>query len=217
MGELVRDEAVKIVRRIIDGQQHPLAIRLGKCRHAFLGGARRDVFLLELAVRLENDQRDLEREVVFQVGADVLIGAFRVARHTLEVLLDLGIVVNLEVVRRIDVPVETVVVNIVLAEIRNKWRLRRGKACPAEEEQGGKQGDGDQRASSRSTTRGQAHAHKQYLWTAIRRMTHSRRTGRSAVLRTVGDLTVTFRAPANGDPSRFPVFRLRLSSGHASR
>ena len=40
MGEFVRDEAVEIVRRIIDRQQHPLAIRLGKRRHAFLGGAR---------------------------------------------------------------------------------------------------------------------------------------------------------------------------------
>ena len=53
--------------------------RLGERADAFLRGARVDVLLLELAVRLEEDQRHLERQVVLQVGADLLIRAFGVA------------------------------------------------------------------------------------------------------------------------------------------
>src|SRR5262245_39482483 len=90
-------------------------------------------------------------------------------------LLDLRVVVDLEVVGGVDVPVEPVVVNVVLAEVRNKGRLRRGEACPTDDEQRDKHRDGDERASSRSTTRGQAHTHKHYLWTANSRMTQSRR------------------------------------------
>src|SRR5262249_49165614 len=155
-------------------QQHPLAVRFGKRRHPFLGCTWGDVFLLEFAVCLENDQRDLERQVVLQVGADMLVSAFRITGHPLEMLLDLRVVVDLEMVGGVDVPVERVVVNVVLAEVRNEGRLRRGEACPTDEEKRDKQRDGDQRASSRSTTRGQAHTHKHYLWTNAR-MTQSRR------------------------------------------
>src|SRR5262249_55038082 len=44
------------------------------------------------------------------------------------------------------------------------------------------------------------------------------RGGREArrSLRTDGDLTVTFRGPANADPGVYETFRLCLSSGHAS-
>ena len=68
--EFVRDRAVEQVGRLVERQQHPVARRLGERRHAFLGRARDDVLLLELGVRLEDDQRHLEREVVLQVRAD---------------------------------------------------------------------------------------------------------------------------------------------------
>ena len=85
-----------------------------------------DVLLLELAVRLEQDQRHLERQVVLEVGADLLVRALGVAGDALEVLLELGVVIDLEVVGRVDVPLELVVVDVVLAEVRHERRLRAG-------------------------------------------------------------------------------------------
>ena len=74
-------------------------------------GARRDVLLLELAVRLEDDERHALVEVVPQVRADLLIRALGVARDAREVLLVFRVVVNLEVVGLVDVPLELVVVD----------------------------------------------------------------------------------------------------------
>jgi len=56
---------------------------------------------------------------------DVLM---RVAGHALEMLLHLGVVINLEVIRRVDVPLERVVVDVVLPEVRDHRRLRRDDA-----------------------------------------------------------------------------------------
>ncbi len=73
----------------------------------------------------EQNQRHLEREVVLQLGADVLIRALGIAGDLLEVRLDLGVVVDLEVVGRVDLPLEVVVADLVLAEVRHKLGLRR--------------------------------------------------------------------------------------------
>ena len=83
--------------------------RFGKRADAFLGGAGNDVLLLEFAARLEEDQRDLVGEVVLQLRADVLVGALGVARHPLEVRLDLGVVVDDEVIGFVRPPLEVVV------------------------------------------------------------------------------------------------------------
>ncbi len=123
--EFVRDQAVEPVGWIVDRQQHAIAIRFGERADAFLRGAGRHVLLLELAVRLEQDQRHLEREVVLQVRTDLLVGALRVAGNPLEVLLEIRVVVDLEMVGGVDVPVEVVVMNVVLAEIGHERRLRR--------------------------------------------------------------------------------------------
>ena len=117
-------EPVEQVGRLVDRQHHAVAVRLGKRADAFLRGAGDDVLLLELAARLEEDQRNLEREVVLQVGADLLIRAFGVAGDPLEMLLDLGVVVDLEMIGRVDVPPEVVVPDLVLAEVRDVRRLR---------------------------------------------------------------------------------------------
>ena len=92
--------------------------------HAFRRCARRDVLLLELAVRLEEDERDALVEVVLQIRADLLIRALGVAGDPLEVLLVLRVVVDLEVVGLVDVPLELVVVDVVLAVVRRHLRLR---------------------------------------------------------------------------------------------
>ncbi len=123
--ELVDDEAVEAVGGIVDRQHHPVADRLGERADAFRRGiGRRDVLLLELAVGLEQDHLDLEGQVVLQVRADLLVGALRVAGDAFEVRLDLGVVVNLEMVGGVDLPLELVVVDVVLAEVRHHRRLR---------------------------------------------------------------------------------------------
>ena len=91
---------------------------------AFGQFARIDVLLLEFALGLVEDERNFEGQVVLQVGADLLIRAFRVAGDAFEMLLDLGVVVDLEVVRRVDVPLEVVVPDPVLAVVRHERRLR---------------------------------------------------------------------------------------------
>ena len=54
---------------------------------------------------------------MLQLRADVLVGALRVGRHPLEVLLDLRVVIDLEVVGLVDMPVEVVVPDPVLAKV----------------------------------------------------------------------------------------------------
>ena len=122
--QLVDDQSVEQIGREIDRQDHAVAFAFGKREHAFLRSARRDVLLLELAVRLEDDERHALIEVVPQVRADLLVRALGVARHPFEVPLVLGVVVDLEVVRLVDVPLELVVVNSVLAVVRRHLRLR---------------------------------------------------------------------------------------------
>jgi replicative superfamily II helicase len=65
--QLVDDQAVEEVWRIVERHDHAIAFRLGECANTFLRGARDDVLLLELAAGLEDDERDLERKVVLQL------------------------------------------------------------------------------------------------------------------------------------------------------
>ena len=143
--ELVGDEAIERVRRLVDRQHHAVAIRLGEREHAFGQLARLDVLLLELAGRLVEDHRHLEREVVLQVRADLLVGALGVARDPFEMLLDLGVVVDLEMIGRVRVPLEVVVLDPVLVVVRHEGRLRAG-GHGARDEDEHEEGDAERRA-----------------------------------------------------------------------
>ncbi len=125
--ELVNDQPVEEIRRFVHRHDDARARRLGEGADAFLGGARHDVLLLELAARLEQDQRNLVREVVLQLRADMLIRAFGIPGHPLEMRLDLRVVVHDEVIRLIRVPIELVVADLVLTEVRDIWGLGRGR------------------------------------------------------------------------------------------
>ena len=118
--------------------------RLGERADAFLRGAGDHVLLLELAAGLEEDERNLERQVVLQLGADVLIRAFGIAGHPFEVLLDLGVVINLEMVGGVDVPPEVRVADLVLAEIRDK-RCLRERGLRREDDRGDDHSQGDRK------------------------------------------------------------------------
>src|SRR5258706_7277774 len=80
-------------------------------------------------------------------------------------MLELGVVVDLEVISRVDVPVETVVMNIVLVVIGVEACLRASAAGGPQYGQHREEGHEEQAlgAGSRGATRGDAHAHKQYL------------------------------------------------------
>ena len=54
----------------------------------------------------------------------MLIGAFGVARHSRKMGFVLRVVVDLEMVRFVDVPLELVVVDLVIPVIRRELRLR---------------------------------------------------------------------------------------------
>ena len=123
--ELVDDQPVEEVRRFVHRHHDAIARRFGERADAFLGRARNDILLLELAARLEQDQRHLEGEIVLQLRTDVLVRALGVAGHALEMLLDLGVVVDFEMVGGVDAPPEVVVANLVLPEVRDVGRLRR--------------------------------------------------------------------------------------------
>jgi hypothetical protein len=133
MGELVNDQAVEQIGRLVERHHDAVTHRLGEGTHAFLRRSGNHVLLLELAAGLEQDERNLEGEVVFQLRADLLVRAFGVASHPLQVLLDLGVVIDLEVVRRIDLPLEVVVADLVLPVVRDVRRLRRGEAWRQQE------------------------------------------------------------------------------------
>src|SRR6185369_10225092 len=118
-----------------------------------------DVLLLELAVRLEQNQLNFERQVVLQVGADLLVRAFRVARDAREVLFHLRVVIDLEVVGRVDVPLERVVMDLVLPEVGDERRLCGRYRGVGDDDEGGQQSQHGRREGRRVDAR----AHKQYL------------------------------------------------------
>jgi hypothetical protein len=163
--QLVHDQAVETVRWIVNRRDDALLAGFGKGADAFLTGARVDVLLLELAVRLEQDQLHLEREVVLQVGADLLIGAFGVAGDPLEVRLQRGVVQDFEMVGGVDEPLELVVMRVVLAEVGHHRRLGRGDGRVAAEQHRGESGD---QASGQH-----AGAHRRFLEKATTRQWES--------------------------------------------
>ena len=78
-----RDEPVELIGGFVNRQHHPIALRLGKREDAFGDLPRDDVLLLELAMRLEDDQGDPVGQVVCEIGADLVVGTLGVAGHPL--------------------------------------------------------------------------------------------------------------------------------------
>jgi hypothetical protein len=154
--ELVHRQAIEQVGRFVHRHDDAEPARFGKRPHAFLRRARNDVLLPEFAARREENERHLEREVMFELGADMLIRALGVAGDLLEVRLDLRVVVDLEMVRRVDLPLEVVVADLVLAVIRHKVGLCRRPAGTAQDHQRRDQDDEERR---RERPAGRANVH----------------------------------------------------------
>ena len=122
VGQLVDDQAIQLIGRLVDRQHHAVALGLGEGGHTFRHLGRDHVLLLELGLGLEQDERHLLPEIVLELGADVLVRALGVAGGPFEMLLELRVVVDLEVISGVDVPLEVVVSNAVLPEIGNVGR-----------------------------------------------------------------------------------------------
>ena len=75
-------------------------------------------------IYMNNRSTDKMREIVLEIGADLLVRALGVARDAFEVRFDLGVVVDLEVVGRVDVPLEIGVADLVLAVVGDVRGLR---------------------------------------------------------------------------------------------
>ncbi len=164
--QFVRNQAVQPIGWIVDGKEHPPAVGFDKGSDAFLRGTGNDILLLELAVRLEEDHRHLGRKIVVQVRADLLIRAFRIAGDALQMLFELRVVVDLEMIRLVHLPLEGVVMDVVLAVVRDEPCLRGGgHGATAEQNARGSDTHGQTgaRPGGRPTTRNVAHAHKQHL------------------------------------------------------
>ena len=129
MRELVRDQPLQAVRRLVDRHHHPVSHRLGEGQRRLGYEAVGQVRLLELGVGLVQHQRDRERHFVLQLGGDLLVAALGVGGDSAQVLLELRVVVDLEVRALVDAPGESVVLDLVLAEVREVLGL--GGVCPA--------------------------------------------------------------------------------------
>ena len=136
VGQLVGDEALQPVGRLVDGDHHPVARRLREGGHPFGHEAAEQVGLLELGVRLVEDDRDREVDLVLEVGGYLLVSALRVGDDPREVLLELRVVVDLEVRALVDPPREVVVVDLVLPVVRDELRAR-GRGAEREDERDG--------------------------------------------------------------------------------
>ena len=149
--QLVGDEPVELVGRLVDRQHHPVAFRFREGEHALRHLHARDVVRLELALGLEEHQRDAIRQVVLQLGADELVGALGELGDPLQMRLDLRVEVDVEVVGLVDVPLELLVPDAVLAVIRKVWRLGGGQI-----RQGPRK---NSKRASQEQERAQAHPH----------------------------------------------------------
>ena len=89
--------------------------------------------------RREQDQRQLHRQVVLQLRADVLIRALGIAGDAFEMRLNFRVVVDLEVFGLVGVPLEVVVADLVLAEVGDITGLRQRKAGRAGQRQHGRE------------------------------------------------------------------------------
>src|SRR6185369_13448833 len=119
--------------------------------------------------------------------------ALGVAGDPFQMLFERRIVIDFEMVRGVDVPLELVVVGVVLAEIRDHRGLSPSRHRLAAEPEGSESSD---QASGQH-----AGAHRRYL----ERATTVRESG--------GDLTVDGEAPANAVLATRGAGRSRLSSG----
>ena len=112
----MRDELIELVVAHVDRQHHPVSGRLRERSHTLGDEVQIDVGLLERRVRRVEDERDLLRDLVVELLRQVHVRALGVVDDALQRPALLVVEVKVEMCRVIDVPVELVVDDLVLAE-----------------------------------------------------------------------------------------------------
>ena len=97
MRELVRDEFVELVRRLVDRKDHPVLHVFRKCSDRLRQLFEDDVGLLELPVGFIEHHRDAEAQLMIECLAQSDVGALRVRHDFVEKRLGLGVEVDVEV------------------------------------------------------------------------------------------------------------------------
>ena len=113
--QLVLDQRLQLLVGHVDRKDHPVPGRLGEGADALGDEVELDVVLLELGVRRVVDDRDALRNLVVQPARQLVVGRLGHRHDFLERVLFARVVVDVEVRRRVDVPVELVVDDLVLA------------------------------------------------------------------------------------------------------
>ena len=115
--QLVGDQLLELLVGQVDGQHHPVARGQGERADAFRDEFVQRVGLLELGVRRVIDDVDRLGDLEVERPGDVVVGALGVGRDLLERDLVAVVEVDGEVRRVVDLPVERVVDDLVLAEV----------------------------------------------------------------------------------------------------
>src|SRR5206468_1803784 len=97
-------------------QDHSILDRLGEGAHELRKELEDDVGLLEFGVRLVVDERDAKFDLVIQDLRQPHVLALGVRHHFLKERFLFGVVIDVEVRRAIDAPVEPLIDDLVLAE-----------------------------------------------------------------------------------------------------
>ena len=116
VGKLVGDELVESIRRLIHREDDPVLHGLGEGGDELGDEGEDDVGLLEFAVGLVENHWNSKLDLVVEGLLELDVGALRVGDDLLQLRLLLGVVIDVEVGRLVDVPVEPVVGDLVLAE-----------------------------------------------------------------------------------------------------
>ncbi len=118
VGQLVEDQLHQLGVGQVHRQHHPVAHRRGEGADALGDEVEDDVVLLERRVGLVEDQRRRLLDLVVELLRQVVVGALGERHHLLQQVRLLLVVVDVEMGRVVDLPVEVPVLDLVLAELR---------------------------------------------------------------------------------------------------
>lgn len=118
VGKLVLDEREELAVGQVDRQHHPVAHRAGEGADPFGDEVDDDVVLLERGVGLVEDERRRLLDLEVEPSREPVVGALGERDDLLELRRVGGVVVDVEVGRMVDPPVELAVLDLVLAERR---------------------------------------------------------------------------------------------------
>ncbi len=144
--QLVRDELLELLVREVDREDHAVARREREGAETFRKEPLQGIGLFELRVRRVVDEVDRLRDLEVELARYFVVGAFGVGGDLLEGDLLALVVVDEKVGRPVVLPLERVVDDLVLAEVRvvRVEDLGGGGGGPRQEESDGQGGGGEE-------------------------------------------------------------------------